>query len=161
MGASETKSRPKQTDVPTSLGDFVGRWVLSRRINDRLTGQIGRVSGVLIMSDCPEGLSYREEVTVQIPGQPAMEGTREYLWKDAGDSVDVHFSDGRSFHRFKLGQATPHAEHWCDPDQYDVEYDFKDWPVWGATWIVKGPRKDYKMSSLLVKEARRKEAGGT
>ncbi|MEC7667556.1 MAG: DUF6314 family protein, partial [Pseudomonadota bacterium] len=82
MGASETKSRPKQTDVPTSLGDFVGRWVLSRRINDRLTGQIGRVSGVLIMSECPEGLSYREEVTVQIPGQPAMEGTREYLWKD-------------------------------------------------------------------------------
>ncbi len=138
--------------VPSSLGDFAGRWVLSRRINDRLTGQIGRVSGMLTLSETDQGLAYREEVIVEIPGQPAMEGTRDYIWKDGGDRVNVHFADGRYFHSFPLGLSEPAAQHWCDPDQYEVIYDFKDWPVWGATWIVKGPRKDYKMSSLLVRE---------
>jgi len=41
--------------------------------------------------------------------------------------------------------------HWCDPDQYDGQYDFSRWPEWRCIWQVRGPRKDYRMTSLYCR----------
>jgi hypothetical protein len=68
---------------------------------------------------------------------------RRYLWSA---DLSVWFEDGRFFHN-----VPPHGgptAHWCDPDQYDGQYDFADWPAFRVTWRVRGPRKDYRMETL-------------
>ena len=71
---------------------------------------------------------------------------RRYLW---GPDLTVCFEDGRFFHQVppEGGQAA----HWCDPDQYEVSYDFRAWPDWQTRWRVVGPRKDYAMVSWYRK----------
>ena len=71
-----------------------------------------------------------------------MQSERRYRW-DA--DLNVYFDDGRFFHTVPpLGGQT---DHWCDPDGYDVRYDFAQWPTWSAEWYVLGPRKNYRMLS--------------
>lgn len=45
--------------------------------------------------------------------------------------------------------------HWCPPDQYDVEYEFKFKGVnlveWSASYKVKGPEKDYILHSRYTR----------
>jgi hypothetical protein len=73
-----------------------------------------------------------------------MEAERVYLWRASGAGIEVLFDDGRPFHRI---DDSAEAAHWCDPDQYDVTYEFGRWPKWSSRWRVLGPRKDYVMVS--------------
>lgn len=127
------------------LGDFEGRWTLSRRIEDRLTGTEARFSGEAVLRPVPGGLAYREEGLLQLAGAPALTAVRDYLWREVAGRIVVAHGDGRPFHDFD--PADPVARHWCDPDDYRVRYDFAGWPAWRAEWVVKGPRKDYTMWS--------------
>lgn len=126
------------------LSDFIGTWQLSRRIVEA-DGRCATFTGTACFTPDAEGLSYREEGLLSLPGSPApIRAERSYLWREDGDEIVVLFGDGRPFHRF--APARPEAAHWCDPDDYRVHYDFSRWPVWRAEWRVKGPRKDYRMS---------------
>lgn len=127
------------------LSDFEGRWTLSRRIEDRLAGTEAQFAGEAVLRPVPEGLSYREEGLLRLAGGPALTAARNYLWREAGGRIVVDHGDGRPFHAFD--PADPVARHWCDPDDYRVRYDFGNWPVWHAEWVVTGPRKDYTMRS--------------
>lgn len=134
-----------QNPVNLDLFAFEGSWKLDRLVTNAvgpdmtLTGEahFGRQDG---------GLLLIERGTLQMAGQPAMEGEQRYLWRQMGDQIATYFADGRDFFRFTpTGQIA--AAHWCSPDQYDVVMDFTRWPLWQATWTVKGPRKDYVMRS--------------
>ena len=57
----------------------------------------------------------------------------------------VFFDDGRPFHR--LGPGHLSDRHFCDPDIYDVRYDFSQWPLWTQSWQVQGPRKNMSILS--------------
>jgi hypothetical protein len=92
-------------------------------------------------------LVYDEQIRLMFPDQPPMEGRRQYLWHAAPAGVSVCFDDGRAFHDIALDGTAAQAAHWCDPDQYDVRYDFADWPRWRSVWDVRGPRKDYAMTT--------------
>jgi hypothetical protein len=72
---------------------------------------------------------------------------RCYRWIRTESGADVQFDDGRPFHSVDLSRTRPQASHDCPPDRYDVTYDFGQWPVWSLHWIVKGPRKDYSMTT--------------
>ena len=71
---------------------------------------------------------------------PPMQASRVYLWRDTGAGLSVAFEDGRPFHSLAPGRLED--RHWCDPDTYDVRYDFTRWPDWTQRWRVTGPRKD-------------------
>ena len=129
-------------DLP-ELWDFEGDWQVARRIEDALRGQTGRFSGVARFERDKVGLHYLERGVLEM-GDAAMDAERAYFWRSGSGGIEVFFDDGRFFH--KIG-ASGEAAHWCDPDQYDVTYDFSDWPVWTSRWQVKGPRKDYAMVS--------------
>ena len=131
--------------APQRIADFEGEWRLERVIDDRLSGQILRADGVATLRRSEEGLVYDEEVTLRIPGQQPMRGTRRYLWQAAGPQIAIHFEDGRYFHGLTLGQAKPADHHDCPPDSYDAAYDFSAWPRWSVRWTVSGPRKSYEM----------------
>lgn len=135
--------------IALSLGDFEGRWHLSRVIEDAKGGGQGRFEGEAVFSPDKDGLRYTETGTLRLEGQPGFSASRVYLWRPDPAGVAVLFEDGRPFHRFDL-DAQPEAIHWCDPDDYAVQYDFHDWPSWSARWAVKGPRKDYVMTSRYV-----------
>jgi len=104
-----------------------------------LTGAEARFEGVAEWT--PEG-AYEERGVLSVQGQPPMQAERRYRW-DA--DLSVYFEDGRFFH--KVPPSGGETGHWCDPDQYDVVYDFGTWPRWQVSWQVLGPRKNYEMIS--------------
>ena len=128
------------------LDDFVGSWRVTREISHR-EGPDARFEGWVHFTPDSAGLVYREEGELRIAGQPVIRAERQYLWRAIdGGAIDVAFDDGRPFHRIASG-AVPNDRHYCDPDIYDVAYDFSAWPEWACHWQVKGPRKDYSMMS--------------
>ncbi|WP_170329238.1 DUF6314 family protein [Ruegeria arenilitoris] len=133
--------------LPSNLSDFEGRWSLSRTIHDARAGQVVHAEGEAILRPAEDGLIYDEEVTLRIPGQAEMKGTRCYLWRNARDRIAVHFDDERYFHALKLGHSQSRDHHDCPPDSYDAVYDFTGWPNWSVHWTVSGPRKAYEMKT--------------
>ncbi len=131
------------------LKDFAGRWRLNRRIRDDRSGRDGRLRGMASFAPRGATLLYREwgELTM---GGVAMAAEQSHFWRQEGTRICVVFNDGRPFHCFEPGVATPSARHDCAPDIYDVSYDLGGWPEWRAEWRVRGPRKDYVMTSAYM-----------
>lgn len=128
------------------FADFAGQWSIDRVISDKRAGSMARFTGVAGLTPDQGGLRYAEKGQLVLAGAAPITAERQYIWHPQDGGVDVFFDDGRFFHRFYFSNSAK-AAHWCDPDQYDVEYEFADWPKWTATWAVKGPRKDYVMTS--------------
>ena len=130
---------------PRVLGDFAGQWALHRTI-DQKNGPAATFCGQASWTPHDTGLMYRETGELAITGQTPMQSTRQYVWHS---DLSVFFDDGRFFHQVPAqgGQTG----HWCDPDQYDVTYDFTTWPAFQVVWQVKGPRKDYTMISQYAR----------
>ncbi|WP_289155372.1 DUF6314 family protein [uncultured Salipiger sp.] len=126
------------------LEAFIGEWRLEREIREA-SGGSGRFEGVARWVPEDEGALYVETGELVLPsGRFAAE--RRYRW---GADLSVWFEDGRFFHQVPAEGGE--TGHWCDPDQYDVRYDFSDWPQWQVRWQVRGPRKDYSMVSRYAR----------
>ncbi len=126
---------------PRALTDFEGAWQLSRDvIHDG--GLPARFEGRALWTRAGDGLDYVETGTLEIAGQGRFAAERRYRW---GPDLRVYFDDGRFFHQVPTQGGS--TGHWCDPDQYDVVYDFSAWPRFSAEWVVRGPRKSYRMTS--------------
>jgi len=122
------------------LADLEGAWRLSREIEDRRAGITGRLTGTCRWSRDAGGLRQEEQGVLTMGAAPPMQASRVYLWRDTGAGLSVAFEDGRPFHSLAPGRLED--RHWCDPDTYDVRYDFTRWPDWTQRWRVTGPRKD-------------------
>jgi len=131
------------------LADFHGSWTIDREIQDHLTGTVSHFKGTGVFSPDQDQTIYLEKGKLMLAGVPPMTSERRYFWRESTLGIDVFFDDNRPFHSFQfdMGQAA----HWCDPDQYDVRYEFGSWPLWTSEWKVKGPRKSYTMHSAYSK----------
>lgn len=129
------------------LQQFLGDWILTRRIENRQAGQEGRFEGEAAFRAVPEGLAYAERGWLTLGAAPPFRAERSYLWQSVGDTIAIRFADGRFFHAFAATACEPEAEHECPPDFYRVRYDFRAWPRWRAEWRVSGPRKDHTIHS--------------
>ena len=128
---------------------FQGRWSIRRHILDLDSEWLGRFDGSADFAPIDDGLHYREEGQLQFGGMTAIRAERVYIWTfPEPDRVRILFADGTHFHDFDPHQSRPQATHYCDPDEYDVTYDFSRWPEWRAEWRVEGPRKDYRLVSI-------------
>jgi len=132
----------------TQLSDFEGKWSINRDIKDHISGRDSRFDGQAVFTQDQDQLIYHETGKLKLPDAPPMTSERRYFWRAVDGGVAVFFDDDRPFHQFLFTTAA--SDHWCDPDQYNVEYNFAAWPVWTATWRVKGPRKDYAMHSSYI-----------
>lgn len=142
-----------QTPVNLDLSAFEGCWQLDRLVKNAV-GPDMALKGEALFAPQDGGVLLTERGTLQVAGQPPMQGEQRYIWRQSGAEIATFFADGRAFFRFSpVGQVA--AAHWCSPDQYDVVMDFTDWPQWQATWTVKGPRKDYVMTSTYRRAASR------
>ena len=137
--------------LPASLSDFEGNWSLGRLVRDVRAGQLVQADGSAVLRRDGDRLVYDETVTLRIPGQPEMTGTRRYHWCEADGQIAISFDDGRYFHTLKLGQVAAQDHHDCPPDSYDALYDFSGWPRWTVRWTVSGPRKSYEMETKYTR----------
>ncbi|MEM1431513.1 MAG: DUF6314 family protein [Pseudomonadota bacterium] len=145
-------------DAAALLQGLAGAWALERRIADRRAGEAGTFSGRAVFTPDADGLRYREAGGLRLPGRPALQAERVYLWRAAAGWIDVRFDDGRPFHRFAPpsagdGGAGPDAPHLCGRDLYQVRYAFESGSSWSAVWEVRGPRKDYRLVSHYTRAA--------
>ena len=122
------------------LDALEGGWRLTREIEDRRAGLTGRLEGTCHWTRDAQGLRQEETGLLTMGTSPPMQATRVYLWRAEGVGLAVFFEDGRPFH--SLGPGRLQDRHWCDPDTYDVRYDFSRWPDWTQCWRVSGPRKN-------------------
>ena len=124
--------------------DFAGTWQLTRRITDRHGQMQGEFAGTaMLMPVGDDLLDYVETGQMRLGAAPVMAATRAYLWQFGAERVQVRFADGRDFHSFAPRGQAAGTDHPCGDDHYTVVYDFTRWPLWRATWVVTGPRKDY------------------
>lgn len=140
-----------------SFHDFSGDWQLSRRI-EHVNEPSADFSGKAVLNRVKGGYWYREDGQLQIEGHASFTAERRYMWVDDGARVKVLFEDGRPFHHIDLSHDQPSDIHHCDPDIYDVRYDFAGWPQWCCVWRVSGPRKDYVMTSVYMRSGSAKHA---
>jgi hypothetical protein len=127
------------------LSDFEGNWKIKRDITPA-SGPAARFSGHAEWVAENGIMQYIEMGTLELVGQKPMMAERRYRW-DA--DLNIYFDDGRFFHQ--VPAIGGEAAHWCNPDQYDVTYDFTRWPEWSCTWRVRGPRKNYTLNSQYLK----------
>ncbi|MFK4640323.1 DUF6314 family protein [Paenarthrobacter histidinolovorans] len=132
---------------------LAGSWSVERTLLDRASGTRGTFTGVVRYSQNPDGgLDYREDGTMHWPTHtgPAF---REYVLTPgtAPDSMDVSFPDGRPFHVMGFSELGHQDKHWCDPDDYQVNYSYDGPDSFSFTWDVKGPAKDLLLESHLVR----------
>ncbi|MCR9111010.1 DUF6314 family protein [Marivita sp. XM-24bin2] len=125
------------------LQNFIGLWSVSRVISDHFSASTGTFHGTACFTAAKHGLAYIETGKLQLAGQPPFHAERRYHWHQDENGLHVSFDDGRPFHSFD--PDNPEASHWCDPDTYEVTYEFDDWPHWRTIWNVSGPRKAYQM----------------
>lgn len=131
--------------MTVTLADFEGAWVLERRIvhEDALDAQF---RGSARFRPEGGGLLYEEKGILKVAGQRPVSAQQRYFWREGqGGVIEVLFDDGHAFHM--IDPARPQDTHWCDPDSYEVSYEFGHWPDWIAVWNVRGPRKAYRMVS--------------
>lgn len=140
------------------LQDFAGLWSMAREIEDFRADACSELTGTCEFVSHDQGGFWQEERgLLHLPGRDKpLQAERRYLWRAAvapAEEIAVFFDDGRFFHSFDPNAATPEADHACDPDSYQVRYEFGDWPNWSASWRVTGPRKDYRFQTRYWREA--------
>lgn len=126
-----------------NLADFIGRFDVSRVIEDARGMSSARFEGTADIAAHAGGAQYCENGAMII-GDQRFVAERRYLWQPSGLRIDVLFDDGRAFHDFDPEHGGLAREHLCGSDMYRGGYDFSQWPRWAVTWNVQGPRKDYR-----------------
>ena len=129
----------------TRLAQLEGAWRLTRRIDDALQAEAGRLSGEAEFTYRDGLWHYTETGDLEFAGRPTLRASREYRYIEIDGGAEVQFANGAPFHVFYWQTAS--ASHFCDPDTYEVNYDFSGWPNWSSEWTVSGPRKKYVMQS--------------
>ena len=127
-----------------SLSDFEGLWHFLREVR-HTSGESARVTGTAVFEPDEMGLRCRESGQMVLSSGQTLTAERTYFWRDG---LQVYFDDGRFFHTVPAHGGE--AEHWCDPDTYQVEYAFEE-DMWHTVWRVEGPAKSYVMSTLYAR----------
>lgn len=129
---------------PTSL---LGSWVLTRTIEDRLSGEPSTVDGVTGLELLDDGRVRWSESGTLRRGDLVVPVSRTLFVEQRDTGWFVTFEDGRDFHPWLPGDRVVHP---CGSDIYvgRVEGGVDRWTV---VWEVGGPAKDYRMTSELTR----------
>lgn len=129
-------------------GELVGRWVLRRRVADRVVGRQGTVRGELVVAVDEGGLRWAETGVLAWGGveRPV---TRAYLLRERVDGWWVEFTDGRPFHPWRPGATVTHP---CRADVYTGLVTV-DGDRIRTVWDVRGPGKEQRLVTRLYRSA--------
>jgi len=132
----------------TSPLDLLGTWDLARDIDDRHDDQHLTVTGTTVLTaDGPDRVTWHESGLLHRPGHAAAPVTRTLGVVRRGAGWWVVFDHGGDFHPWAPGDW---VEHPCGADLYRGLVDVGRHRAWTITWEVRGPAKDYTMTSRLT-----------
>ncbi|WP_127480190.1 DUF6314 family protein [Nocardioides pantholopis] len=130
------------TDAPLLPTDLLGTWTLEREVDDRLGGEVRRVTGSASLARLADDhVRWTEEGVMTWSGGSVEVGRTLDVVRRGDEGWWVLFSDGRDFHPWSVGSEVDHP---CGADHYRglVTGDARAWTV---TWRTTGPHKDYVM----------------
>lgn len=125
--------------------DLLGTWRLDREVDDRLAGERREVRGSATLERVADDhVRWTEEGVMRWPGHEVPVG-RELAVRLVAGAWVVHFSDGRVFHPWRVGEQVDHP---CAPDHYTGRIDVDpDGAGWTVVWHSRGPAKDYVLTT--------------
>ncbi len=146
-----------QAAAPFAVTDLraylAGAWRLTRVIEDRRTGQPGRLEGRAVFEAARGGLVYREEGRLALGAFETL-AHRAYRYAFPETHLaQVSFEDGRPFHALDLSAGAWAATHRCGRDLYEGAFRVEGPDLWRALWRITGPRKDQRLDGLYEREA--------
>ncbi|MEM7618568.1 MAG: DUF6314 family protein [Pseudomonadota bacterium] len=132
---------------------FIGEWSLLREIDPH-----GSFEGTATFTPINDNtLQYEEQGVLQLKeGHTLDDVTKRYLYKFEDEVLFIYFDDGpdkgRLFHQLEFDdQGLATATHDCPPDVYQTKMHLKSSDAFKIIHDVKGPRKDYKITSFYRK----------
>jgi hypothetical protein len=136
---------------------MAGRWSLQRAVEGKHSSQ-GSMQGVATFRRLENGLmAYREQGRLRLPGGETFDAFRDYFYDRLSAGFAVFFAETppRLFHEIRLraeatGALVGAAEHLCGQDHYATRYTFRPDGGFVVHHDVRGPRKDYAMTTLYV-----------
>lgn len=145
--------------VPDALDFLRGTWRVQRRVADHAAGRSGTFDGVARFEalDDPAGghgrpaLAYLEQGELRFGGHrgPA---SRSLIYRGRADgTADVCFADGREFYRLDPRSGSWQGRHECGLDHYAVAGRLLGSGMFEERWQVRGPAKDYEITTRLVR----------
>ena len=134
------------TELSDLLKHLEGHWNFTREIR-HVGGQVDLVDGTAGFERRGDAYLYNEVGTLRVADKE-FRAERQYIWREEGDFIQIYFKDMRPFHGFSL--VNLNANHFCDPDQYMVDYQFEKFS-WRSKWNVSGPKKAYVMITDYIK----------
>lgn len=151
-------SAPPRLPVDDLRAYLRGSWRLTRQIRDHRAYADGAFEGSVSLTDCREGLHYREEGELSIAGYRGA-AWRCYLFHfPSSGRAEVTFPGGRHFHNLDLRSGTWDALHRCGQDSYRGSFEACAEDRLRVTWRIQGPRKDLLLDSWLTREGRAEDA---
>ncbi|ROS51381.1 DUF6314 family protein [Frigoribacterium sp. PhB24] len=130
-----------------TLALLLGRWAVTREIDDHRTGERARFDGTATIEEAradSDLVATYDEAGELVVGGRRTPATRRLGYAPRGDgSLDVRFVDGRHFVDLDLRTGTWEAHHPCAPDHYRVETRVLSPTSFDERWTVRGPAKSY------------------
>jgi len=129
-----------------------GAWNFQRVISG-----FGTVQGTAIFRKLTEAntLAYREEGILTALNGQINKVYREYIYRYDNGQISVYFEDKRPFHTLQFTQndfpLSASAGHLCKCDMYDGVYTFFSEKNFKLYYSVKGPKKDYTITTEFSK----------
>jgi hypothetical protein len=160
--------------APDALAFLRGTWRVRRRLVDHAAGTSGSFTGTARWVAAEDGADIAgEEPIADNSNRPGDPGGPELAYRESGElrfgghrgpasrsliyrgredgTADVRFADGRPFYHLDPRPGTWQARHDCGRDQYLLAGRRLDAGTIEERWRVRGPDKDYEITTTLVR----------
>lgn len=128
--------------------DLLGSWTLTRDIVEHPSQERSTVEGATDLVLGHDGrIRWSESGTLSRQGMQ-IPVSRVLFIEQREAGWFVTFDDGRDFHPWRSDQP---VEHLCAADLYTGTIEQASADQWTVRWQVRGPHKDYTMTSVLTR----------
>ena len=135
-----------------------GYWKIYRTIQEAPKNMIPGEGKAIFTSDSkdPNVLFYKEDLYL-LANSEKIDVSKEYIFRYIGNNISVFFKEQpeRFFYTLEFENLseidkviTAKAEHLCIKDTYKAYYKFFDNNKFELSYQVKGPKKDYIMTTM-------------
>lgn len=138
---------PQAATAEDRLKAFQGSWRVRRTIIDRLNSANMRFEGEAFITP----MQFEEHGDL-VSGGTILRSSRTYRFDSSGDELVVRFPDLSEFVRL-TPEPTQRLVHHCGADLYRGRVIFRSPDLWAETWVVVGPRKNYRSVALYERVA--------
>lgn len=145
-------------DLKKLFNQLPGVWTLERQTQS-IDGQ-GVFTGTCTFTALDDGRLLCEENGIMTLNGHTNEANRSYIYECHDDHIVILYNDphrkGDVLHILEFNKEGDYAVakhcHVCEPDTYDLTFTMLSDDIIDMKYIVKGPKKDYAMQSVLTRQ---------